>query len=90
MRRAFVIAATGMTRFSTWGARMIGWIGACFVFARRLGGWLAVVSALTGLLLMVPMAFLGNPSGTVLLCAVATTGWLWTSVVSLRVRVSST
>lgn len=129
----FIVAATGMARFSKWGARliglmgagmilggvfvadpalgfpvgtpdavpesiswhgalhavafglaMIGWIGACFVFARRLGGWLAVVSGLTGVLLMVPMAFLGNPGGTVLLYVVATIGWLWTSLVSLK------
>ena len=66
------------------GLAMIGWIGACFVFARRLGGWLAVMSGMTGVLLMVPMAFLGNPSGTVLLYVVATIGWLWTSVVSLK------
>ncbi|SDN92678.1 DUF998 domain-containing protein [Lentzea jiangxiensis] len=128
----FVVAATGMTRRTRWGARliglmgvgmvlggvfvadpalgfpagapdgppastswhgalhavafgvaMIGWIGACFVFARRLGGWLAVMSGLTGLLLVVPMAFLGDPGGTVLLYVVATIGWLWTSVLSL-------
>lgn len=68
------------------GLAMIGWIGACFVFARRLGGWLAVVSGLTGVLLMVPMAFLGNPGGTVLLYVVATIGWLWTSAVSLKLN----
>ena len=68
------------------GLAMIGWIGACFVFARRLGGWLAVLSGLTGVLLMVPMAFLGSPGGTVLLYLVATIGWLWTSVLSLRLN----
>ncbi|RDI33155.1 DUF998 domain-containing protein [Lentzea flaviverrucosa] len=66
------------------GLAMIGWIGACFVFARTLGGWLAVMSGLTGVLLMVPMAFLGTPGGTVLLYVVATIGWVWTSVVSLK------
>ncbi|GAA3636163.1 uncharacterized protein DUF998 [Lentzea atacamensis] len=71
------------------GLAMIGWIGACFVFARRLGGWLAVMSGLTGVLLMVPMAFLGNPSGTVLLYVVATIGWLWTSAVSLKLSRSA-
>jgi hypothetical protein len=35
---------------------------------------------------MVPMAFLGNPSGTVLLYVVATIGWLWTSAVSLKLN----
>jgi hypothetical protein len=66
------------------GIAMIGWIGACFVFARRLGGLWGVLSALTGVLLVVPMAFLGSPSGTVLLYVVATVGWLWTSALSAR------
>src|SRR6188474_3468533 len=71
--------------FSMLSLGSLGWIqianfivsGALFVIARRLGGWLAVVSGLTGVLLMVPMAFLGNPSGTVLLYVVATVGWIW-------------
>lgn len=76
----------GAAHAGAFGIAMIGWIGACFVFARRLGGWLAVLSALTGVLLMVPMAFLGSPGGTVLLYVVATIGWIWTSVVSLKLN----
>jgi hypothetical protein len=76
----------GAAHAGAFGIAMIGWIGACFVFARRLGGWLAVLSALTGVLLMVPMAFLGSPGGTVLLYVVATIGWTWTSVVSLKLN----
>lgn len=45
-----------------------------------------MTSGLTGVLLMVPMAFLGNPAGTVLLYVVATIGWVWTSVVSLKLN----
>lgn len=74
----------GMLHAVAFGLAMIGWIGACFVFARRLNGWLAVLSALTGVLLMVPMVFLGSPGGTVLLYVVATIGWLWTSALSLK------
>jgi hypothetical protein len=59
-------------------------IGARFVFARRLDGWLAVLTE------VVPRTSSGNPSGTVLLYAVATSGWLWTSAVPPRPRASST
>ncbi|GLZ30045.1 hypothetical protein Lesp02_22350 [Lentzea sp. NBRC 105346] len=74
----------GMLHAAAFGVAMIGWIGACFVLARRLGGVWAVLSAVTGVILIVPMAFLGNPGGTLVLYAAATIGWLWTSAVSVR------
>ncbi|TWP53378.1 DUF998 domain-containing protein [Lentzea tibetensis] len=74
----------GALHAAAFGIAMIGWIGSCFVFARRLGGLWGVLSAVTGVLLFVPMAFLGDPAGTVLLYVVATVGWLWTSAVSVR------
>jgi uncharacterized protein DUF998 len=66
----------------------VSWTVACFVFTRRFAasghrGW-AAYSAGTGVILLVPLAFLGSSAGVVLLYAAATLGWLWTSAVAAR------
>ncbi|MEU4800881.1 DUF998 domain-containing protein [Actinosynnema sp. NPDC023587] len=61
-------------------------VAACFVFARRFhGGW-SWYCAATGVLSVVPVAFLGSEWGTVLLYAVAVVSWLWVSAIALKLR----
>jgi hypothetical protein len=75
----------GALHAAAFGIAMIGWVGSCFVFARRLGGLWGALAGLTGVVLIVPLAFMGSAVGTVLLYVAATIGWLWTSALSAHV-----
>jgi uncharacterized protein DUF998 len=66
----------------------VSWVAACFVLARRFAvvrqrRW-AAYSVITGVVLLVPGAFLGSAAGVVLLYIAATAGWVWTSAVAAR------
>lgn len=90
-------APAGQPEVTSWHASLHGvafmvaflsWTAACFVFARRFAvvkqrRW-AAYSVVTGVVLLVPGAFLGTGVGVVLLYIAATVGWVWTSAVAAR------
>jgi uncharacterized membrane protein YhaH (DUF805 family) len=80
-----VLSWHGMLHGVAFTAAMLSWIAACFVFTRRFAvtgqrGW-SIYSALTGTVLLVPVATVVAPPAALLIYIAATLGWVWTSIV---------